>query len=105
MNKVRELKGTTKIVKEILEQYPETRDSDDTLYLKVCGRINYNYISIPVALALSNRKDYGIPCWETVSRARRRLQRAYPELAAKPDVEAGRMLNEEIFKDYSKGAV
>lgn len=40
MSKSQELQNTTNIVKEILENYPEARNSDDFLCFKVCEKHN-----------------------------------------------------------------
>jgi hypothetical protein len=53
----------------------------------------------------SFRKDFGFPCFETVRRARQKLQATYPELKACEEVEAVRSENEEAVRDYARGVV
>lgn len=107
MGKLKELNTTTNLVKGILEEYPDTRNSDNILYVRVCehiGRehgININKMSMPFSLL--NLKDYNMPQYETVGRCRRKLQAEYPELQADANVEAQRELNETDFKAYARG--
>lgn len=107
MSKLKELHTTTNLVKGILEEYPDTRNSDNILYVRVCEQvgkehgININKMSMPFFLL--NLKDYNMPQYETVGRCRRKLQAKYPELAADADVEAQRELNEDAFKKYARG--
>jgi len=46
--------------------------------------------------------EYGFPSYETVGRARRKLQANHPELCGNSNVEAQRMLNEQVFRDYGR---
>ena len=105
MNKAKELKTTTAIVRDILEQDIRARNSDDYLYYMVCTRINEIMVHLPFWKVLLNRKEYKFPSFESVGRARRHLQNKFPELSADADVEAQRELNEEVFRDYAKGVV
>ena len=74
------LKNTTKIVKEILQAYPDTRNSDNLLYIKVCEILNSAALNKPFWIVLANLKDWDLPGFETVRRARQKLQATYPEL-------------------------
>lgn len=105
MSKAKELQTTTELVKDILTKFPETRNSDDLLYFKVCESINALYISLPFWKVMLNRKEYNFPGFETVRRSRQKIQRECPELAGDENVEAGRMLNEEVFREYAKGGM
>lgn len=109
MSKAKELHTTTDLVKGILENCPETRNSDNILYLKVCEKIGnehgINLASISVPHFFLHLKAYKLPQYETVGRARRKIQSEYPELSGDSTVTAQRMLNEEVFRDYAKGGV
>lgn len=100
-----DLRTTTKLVKTILEEHPQTRNSDNLLYVKVLEQraeengVNLYGISIP--LLLLNMKDYGFPGFETVRRTRQKLQATYPELAACENVQLARMENEKVFRGYA----
>lgn len=105
MDKGKELKTTTAIVKDILETDMRARNSDDYLYYMVCRQTNEIMMHFPFWKVILNRKQYKIPSFESVGRVRRHLQSKFPELSAEPDVEAQRMLNEEVFKEYARGIV
>ena len=105
MDKLKELKTTTAIVKDILENDTVARNSYDYLYYMVCRRIDGISVHLPFWKVTLNRKQYKFPSFKSVERARRKLQRAYPEFSGDPDVEAQKMLNEEVFKEYARGIV
>ncbi len=99
---MKRIKGTEKLVKQILQEVPETRNSDMMLYCHVCKRIDSSALSKPFIFVLLNLKHFGLPPIGSVGRARRKLQNAFPELAANADVEAQRDVNEGIVKNYAK---
>lgn len=105
MSKSKELKNATAIVKNLLINNPQTRNSDDYLYFKVCETIAPECVSQKFWYVLLNRKQYNLPAFESVRRSRQKLQEMNPELAGNGDVEGYRALLEEVFKDYAKGAV
>ena len=105
MSKSKELKNATAIVKNLLINNPQTRNSDDYLYYKVCERIAPECISQKFWYVLLNRKQYGLPAFESVRRTRQKLQESYPELAGNGEVEGYRALQEEVFRDYARGTV
>lgn len=105
MDKAKELRNTTSIVKDILEQDVFARNSDDYLYYMVCRRVNEIMVHLPFWKVMLNRKQYKFPSFKSVERARRKLQREFPEFSGDADVEAQRTLNEEVFKEYAKGVV
>lgn len=105
MSKSKELKTITAIVKDVLEHDPKARNSDEYLYLEVCARIGGKCITFPFWKVFTNRKAYGLPSYETVGRARRKLQETHPELADNSTVEAQRTLNEEVFRDYARRGI
>ena len=49
-----------------------------------------------------NAKEVGLPPFESVSRARRKLQEKYPELRATKTTEYARAIKQIEFEDYSK---
>ena len=102
MSKSKELQTITAIVKDILVNDPQSRNSDEYLYLKVCAKVSGMCMNLPFWKVFLNRKEYGLPPFETVGRARRKLQETHPEFAGNSTVEAHRMLNEEVFRDYAR---
>ena len=102
MNKSKELKDTTEIVKFLLRTVPETRNSDQLLYCMVCSKKNSVALGKPFSYVLLNLKELNLPPFESVRRTRQKLQAAYPELAGCDKVEEQRLLNEEAFLDYAR---
>lgn len=106
MSKSRELQSITELVKQLLTEQPETRNDDYRLYCTVCRIIGgSSVVRKPFEDVLLHRNEYNLPTLETVGRVRRKLQATYSELSADSVVEAGRMLNEESFRDYARKQV
>ena len=99
----------TKLVKTILENHPETRDDDYLLWLKVLWSVQYcdipDYMNMPVCKFLECAKYMKFPHYETVSRARRKLQEKYPELRASEETQAARARLEEEYREYARSIV
>ena len=94
----KEFKKTRKIVKNILTDYPQTRNSDNALYIKVVAAINPQANNRPFANVLSNLEELGLPCFETVRRTRQKLQAEFPELQACDKVQDFRTEREDQFR-------
>lgn len=93
------------IVKEILEEDPNARDSDNYLYYKVLKHIgSINGIDIEtmsIPRFFLNIKTYGFPQFETVRRTRQKIQHDNPELAGSREVQSMRAANEEEYRSYA----
>lgn len=89
---------TKKMVRGILERCPETRDSDDLLYLRVIKRYSADHLTLDEFF--SSRAAYGIPSFETVRRSRQKAQEENPALKGKRVEE--RAEAEEAFRDFAK---
>ena len=104
-----DLKTTTKLVKAILEEDKQARNSDSFLYLKVLDHISQEKgihldgITVPDFLLSMN--VLGFPGFETVRRTRQKIQQHNPELAACDNVKGMRMINETEFRRYARGEV
>ena len=104
-----DLKNTTALVKSILETDVDSRNSDNHLYLKVLRvigeekGIDITYVS--VVLYLSTLAGTTFPPFESVRRARQKLQRRYPELGACKEVREYRAENEVAYEEYATSAV
>lgn len=104
-----DLKTTTALVKSILEQDKQCRNSDSFLYLKVLSvigkqrGIDIEKMSVP--FFLTHLHGAGFPGFETVRRTRQKLQQHHPELAACEAVEGYRAENEAEYRAYARGEV
>ena len=95
----KEFKRARTIVKEILEECPKSRNSDNFLYTKVIEKLNKGALDKPFWEVMLNLKELGLPCYETISRARRKLQEEFPELQACDAVQDFRTEREETFRE------
>ena len=97
---------TTDLVKEILMKNKQARNSDTHLYLQVIYKVGMlkgiDVNAMPVTEFLMKRNKLGFPCYESVSRARRKLQAEYPELAGSECVEETREIYEGYYKEYAR---
>lgn len=79
MNEVKTIENN---VLEILKKYPETRQDDMALILRyyiIYGAKCIEYM--PFGEVLSNYKSFELPCFESIRRARQRVQSCFTELA------------------------
>ena len=103
------LKTVTAVVRNILESYKQTRSCDGLLYLKVLEHyslqknIELRFLSVPVFL--TQMDEMGFPPFESVRRARQKLQATYPHLSASDAVQAFRTENEATYREYSRGEI
>lgn len=102
------LRSTAKIVKQILEEKPYTRNSDSYLELEVlkvfAGRLGLSTASMTVDTLYHNRVKWGFPRSESIRRNRQLVQAKYPELAASDPIDAHRLAAEERVLEYVRGA-
>lgn len=99
----KELIKISTLVKAILIECPETRNSDDLLYLKVCQYFNPSIGMFPFGTVIANLKVYDLPNIKSVERARRKIQAENPELAPRQKVKAKRIKAEKDFREFAKG--
>lgn len=69
-------------VLDILRECPETRYDDMQLIL--CYYNRYSYMRVgdcSLEDIVNNYKGYGLPCFESIRRARQRVQSLFPELS------------------------
>lgn len=90
-------------VYEVLFAHPDARNNDDICYLLVLKNQGIDIESISVGEFFANRTLTGYPNFETVRRARQKLQERYDELKATNRVKARRRVAEEEFKEYARG--
>ena len=96
------LRNLTELVKTIMEQQPETRSSDNLLYIEVLKRTtSQNVLNMPVWLFYQNLTEWHLPSIETVGRCRRKAQQENPHLKAKPEVEGFRYDRETEFIEFA----
>ena len=93
------------LVTETLKQGETFRENDDLLYLTICIKLFSNRGSITnmtVADFFTNRKKYGLPTFESVSRCRRKAQEENPALRACERVQKAREYKREEIYHWSQ---
>lgn len=71
-------------VLEILKDIPQTRFNDMQLFLHYYNRFGFLPAGrLPLEDIAYNYKAYGLPCFETIRRARQRVQSLFPEVSRK----------------------
>lgn len=94
------MKGVRNLVKYHLKNNPATRDSDTRLYLECIELIHPGASKQPIRLVLN---DDRYPPFETVRRARQKLQETCPELRGSEWVQKHRAeLEAEYREEYAK---
>ena len=104
-----DLKSVSKIVKAILLDDKQARNSDSFLYLKVLRiygeRNGIDLDSMSVPCFLMNLQRYKFPPFESVRRTRQLVQAQFPELGACEKVEAVRAENETEYREYARSVL
>lgn len=70
-------------VKNLLENYPHLRSDDFMLIGMVCKILSNIDCTTTFNSVINNHKTYNLPSFESITRARRKLQRRYPHLSNK----------------------
>lgn len=72
-------------VLEVLRECPKTRYNDMLLILEYYNRFSeYHVGDFSLDDVVHNYKGYGLPCFESIRRARQRVQSLFPELSRNP---------------------
>lgn len=98
MNKLYKVEDT---VKEVLKEVPAARDDDFVLVAHVYYKLDPEIVGTPFNLVMLGHKELGLPYFESISRARRKLQAEYEELRATKEVEAARLNKTSDYIDYA----
>lgn len=102
-----EIYKVAKRVRTTLEKHPKTRNSDSYLYYIICrdilAALGLDIDRVSLSDGLLYRNSYSLPNYETVRRARQKIQEHCPELAALPEVEAVRIENEKEVREFVRG--
>lgn len=93
------LMSMEKMITSILEDYPDTRDSDNLLYLTVIEIIGKGNMDKPISEVFLN-KNLGLPLYETVRRTRQKIQREREDLRATTRIGSLRAIKEEEYREY-----
>lgn len=100
------LKTNVGLVKAILEEDKQARNSDSLLYLRVLEHIasekSIDLGGISIKTFLNSLSVFPFPPFESVRRTRQKVQERFPELAADKKVRKYRLENEEEYRAFAK---
>lgn len=89
------------LVEGVLTSYLPARDDDDLLYLKVVEKVNPMACNMALDVVLRNRMTFGIPNFESVRRARQKLQASKKELRGSARVTDARYDRWKEMREYA----
>lgn len=102
MGKKEEIKTVNGMVEDILVKHPKARNSDNYLYIQVIKKVHPKASQYALDYVFANLKELGLPCYETVSRVRRKIQSEHPELWSDKTIKKYREQAEKDFEDYAR---
>ena len=85
----------TNVIKQILIKDSKSRNCDPRLYIKVMKKLCPGITKKEFEQVFMNLEELGLPCYDTVTRLRRKIQAAHPELKACEKVQDYRAAKEE----------
>lgn len=96
------IKKAKAIVKHILTEKPNTRNSDNDLIVEVLNFIEPDITKEPFEVVIKQCHMNGkFPTLETIRRTRQKIQETYPELAPTDEVEGLRVFQEHKFFEFA----
>ena len=99
----KEFKRANALVLKILEENPKTRNSDNLLYLIFLETVHPGITKQSIATILLNLESLGLPCFETIRRARQKIQAEREDLKADEAVQDFRTEREIAFREFFGG--
>lgn len=97
MKKLNQIKA---VVGRVLEAHEEARKDDFVLFALVCDEMGVP-CNFDMRTMLHEHKLFGLPSWESVSRARRKIQAEYRELTDAKTVEK-RAEEIPVYKEFAR---
>lgn len=92
---------TEKRVENAMLEYPETRANDFLLILRVYEQIKPEIRYIRLEKVMYKHKEYGLPSFASITRARRKILAKFPELRDAGATEI-RLKEQEEYLEYSR---
>lgn len=89
------------LVKKVLEEFEDSRSSDEVLIFRVYKEINEDAMIRELFCEIMlNRNTYGLPSFKSIERSRRKVFEKYPYLKPKKITEL-RKEKEQEYKEYA----
>lgn len=77
------MKDYLAIVEDVMKKHADARDDDFRLYGWVCKRMCPQIMNLQFKQVLWQNAELGLPSYETITRARRKVQEINPSLRGK----------------------
>ena len=90
------------IVYQVLKEVPEARKDDFVSVAEVYNRIQPLIFNVPFNQVMLAHKELGLPYFESISRARRRLQNIFEELRPSQEVQEARDEEQLVYREYAR---
>lgn len=97
------LQKVEKLVEKVLRGKIGTRDDDFCLIFNVYRELNEDIVYMDFRRVMRDHKELGLPSFESITRARRKIQSENPELGASKKAKEVRKDEERAFRDYALG--
>lgn len=88
------------MVRKALIKNKSARENDHMLYIEVAYMINPALVNVNFVENFMEAKKNGLPNFESVSRARRKVQEANPELKGSKENQIGRQIKQIEFEEF-----
>ena len=95
--------GVLDATRYVLKTYPDSRNNDGILISKVMEYMNPSIRGFKFNFVLENRKALGLPSFETITRARRKIQASDKNLKGDKEVEEA-IDNPSVTTKEAKGS-
>lgn len=89
------------IVYQILMSNPKTRDDDFELVAEYYYRLCPDIMNMKFSYVFLGHKEFGLPSFESITRARRKIQARHIALASKKVMQKRKQLENEYINYYS----
>lgn len=103
MDRLEQLNKVKDVVANVLIDNPETRGDDDLLYIEVCRKYSDIAVRLPFEEIWRCRKQYGLPNYESVGRARRKLQEEFLHLRPSVSCLMAKKAEEKAYRAFARG--
>lgn len=90
------------IVYQVLKEVSEARKDDFVLVAEVYNRIQPLINNVSFNRVMLGHKELGLPYFESISRARRRLQSIFEELRPSKEVQDARLEEQLVYREYAR---
>lgn len=90
------------LVKKILTKNPKTRNDDFELIVEYYYQLCPDILNMKFSYVFLGHKELGLPSFESITRARRKVQAQHKELASQKTLRKRQELCEEYKEYYSQ---